>query len=75
MTKLLFVLIFFCGILISKLTASDDININFKDLKIMDFIKITSKITNQNILITQEIDGNVNFVSNKPINKDELLRY
>lgn len=74
MTKLLLVLIFFSGILISKSTASDDININFKDLKIMDFIKITSKITNKNILITQEIDGNVNFVSNKPVNKDELIK-
>ena len=74
MRKLLFVLIFFSGILIPKLTASDDININFKDLKIMDFIKITSKITNKNILITQEIDGNVNFVSNKPVNKNELIK-
>ena len=74
MRKLLFILIFFSGILISKSTASDDININFKDLKIMDFIKITSKIINKNILITQEIDGNVNFVSNKPVNKNELIR-
>lgn len=74
MIKLLLSLIFFSGILISKVNASDDININFKDLKIMDFIKITSKITNKNILITQEIEGNVNFVSNKPINKNELIK-
>ena len=74
MTKTQFWIIFFSGVLIFKLNANDDININFKDLKIMDFIKITSKITNQNILITQEIDGNVNFVSNKPVNKNELIK-
>ncbi len=74
MKNFLFVLIFFSGILIFKLSANDEININFKDLKIVEFIKITSKIINKNILITQEIDGNVNFVSNKPINKNDLLK-
>jgi general secretion pathway protein D len=73
MIKKLLCLIF-SWILINQLNATDDININFKDLKIMDFIKITSKITNKNILITQEIDGNVNFVSNKPVNKNELIK-
>lgn len=57
-----------------SLFANDDININFKDLKIMDFIKITSKIINKNILITDEIEGNVNFLSNKPLNKNELTK-
>ena len=60
--------------LLSLNLFADDININFKDLKIMDFIKITSKIVNKNILITDEIEGNVNFVSNKPVNKDELTK-
>ena len=71
MTKLLLVLILSSAIFIFKLNANDDININFKDLKIPEFIKITSKIINKNILITQEIEGNVNFVSTKPINKNE----
>ena len=66
--------LFFLIILTFKLFANDEININFKDLKIMDFIKITSKILNKNILITQEIEGNVNFVSNKPLNKNELIK-
>ena len=35
--------------------ANDEININFKDLKVMDLVKITSKIVNKNILITEEI--------------------
>ena len=39
----------FIAILATNLFASDNININFKDLKIMDFVKITSKIINKNI--------------------------
>ncbi|MDD2896190.1 MAG: secretin N-terminal domain-containing protein [Aliarcobacter sp.] len=66
--------LFFLVILTFNLFSNDEININFKDLKIMDFIKITSKILNRNILITQEIEGNVNFVSNKPLNKNELIK-
>ncbi|MDD2291662.1 MAG: secretin N-terminal domain-containing protein [Aliarcobacter sp.] len=62
------------AILSLNLFANDEININFKDLKIMDFIKITSKIVNKNILITDEIEGNVNFVSNKSVNKNELTK-
>ncbi len=65
---------FIIFILVFNLFANDEININFKDLKIMDFINITSKILNRNILITDEIEGNVNFVSNKPIKKNELTK-
>lgn len=60
--------------LVFNLYADDEININFKDLRIMDFIHISSKILNKNILITDEIEGNVNFVSNKPIKKIELTK-
>ncbi|WP_320033511.1 secretin N-terminal domain-containing protein [Halarcobacter sp.] len=54
--------------------ASEKININFKDLKIMDLVKITSKIIDKNILVTQDIKGNVDFISNKPVTKDELIK-
>ncbi len=54
--------------------SNGEININFKDLNIMDLIKISSKIINKNILIIEEIKGNVDFISNKPINKDELIK-
>ena len=61
------------GLFVLNLNAQEEpVNINFKDLKVMDLIKITSKIIDKNILITEEIKGNVDFVSNKPINKDEL---
>ncbi|WP_321314848.1 type II secretion system secretin GspD [Halarcobacter sp.] len=66
------------GILVLLLSvfslANEKININFKDLKIMDLVKITSKIINKNILVTQDIKGNVDFISNKPVSKDELIK-
>jgi len=49
------------------------VNINFKDLKITDLIKITSKIINKNILLTQRINGKVDFISNKPVTTDDIL--
>ena len=58
-------ILFVTAVLAVNLFANDEININFKDLKIMDFIKITSKIINKNILITDEIDGNVNLCIRK----------
>ena len=66
----------FVGFFILQLNAVEDekININFKDLKIMDLVKITSKIIDKNILITEDIKGNVDFVSNKPVNKDDLIK-
>jgi len=61
-------------ILFSILNAKEEmININFKDLKIMDMIKITSKIIDKNILLTQKINGKVDFISNKPVSKKEML--
>ena len=63
-------------LVVFQLNAANDekINLNFKDLKIMDLVKITSKIIDKNILITEEVKGNVDFVSNKPVNKDELVK-
>lgn len=56
------------------LQAEEKININFKDLKIMDLVKITSKIIDKNILVTQEIKGKVDFISTKPLDKKELVK-
>ena len=53
--------------------AEKTININFKDLKIVDLIKVTSKIINKNILMTQKINGKVDFISNKPVSQDDIL--
>ena len=61
-------------ILVFQGLAEEKININFKDLKIMDLVKITSKIIVKNILITEEIKGNVDFISNNAVEKDELIK-
>jgi general secretion pathway protein D len=67
-------------VLVSFLILSDvmakkeeTININFKNLQINDLIRITSKIIDKNILLTQKINGKVDFVSNKPVKKSEIL--
>ncbi|PLY08332.1 MAG: type II secretion system protein GspD [Arcobacter sp.] len=52
----------------------EKININFKDLQIMDLVKITSKIIDKNILVTQDIKGKVDYISNKPVSKNELVK-
>jgi general secretion pathway protein D len=49
-----------------------EIELNFKNLEINDFIKMVAKITHKNILITQNLRGKVNFVSVKPVSEDEV---
>ena len=67
--------IFLILVVVTTISLSEEkININFKNLKIMDFIKITSKITNKNILVTNNIKGNVDFISNKAVEKRELIK-
>ena len=55
-----------------KETNRDEVNINFKDLKIVDFIKMVAKITGKNILISQKVTGTVDYVSVKPIKKSQV---
>ena len=49
-----------------------EIELNFKNLDINDFIKMVAKITNKNILLTQNLKGKVNFISVKPVNEKEV---
>ena len=60
-------------IFISINLFANNININFKNLKIMELINITSKILNKNIFNTYIIKGKVNFLSNEPINKNNIF--
>jgi general secretion pathway protein D len=53
-------------------TNRDEVNINFKDLKIVDFIKMVAKITGKNILISQNVTGTVDYISVKPIKKSHV---
>ena len=52
--------------------SNDSIEINFKDLQIVDFVKMVSKVSDKNILLNYNIPGKVNFVSVKPIKKNQI---
>ncbi len=56
-----------------SLSAREQVNVNFSNLEINDFIKLISKITNKNILVNNKINGTVDLVSNSPIYDDELI--
>ena len=60
-------------ILVLSLSAREQVNVNFSNLEIEDFIKLISKITNKNILLNSKINGSVDFVSTAPIYDDELI--
>lgn len=57
----------------TQLLAREKISINFHNLDIIDFIKITAKSIDKNILIESAIEGKVNFISSKDIYKDEIF--
>lgn len=71
MKKTLLLLIYL--LLSNNLHAREIINANFNNLSLNNIIKITSKIIDKNILISTKITGKVDFISNKPIYKDEVL--
>ena len=60
-------------ILISTSYAAKKMQLNFSGLEINEFIKVVSKITHKNILITAPITGKIDFVSDHGITKDELF--
>ncbi len=61
--------------LFSKNEKSKDeiININFSNLSLNDFVKLVSKITKKNILITKELKGKIDFIGSRPIKKSSLF--
>ena len=60
-------------LLVVSLSAREQVNVNFSDLKIEDFVKLISKVTKKNILLNNKITGTVNFVSTTPVYDDELI--
>jgi len=58
---------------ISVQAEDEQVNVNFRNLSVKDFIEMVSKITKTNILIESELKGKVNFVSTTPIKKSALL--
>lgn len=65
--------IFFTTVLVLSLSARERVNVNFSNLEINDFIKLVSKVTNKNILISNRMTGTIDFVSTTPIYDDELI--
>ena len=66
------VLSLFLGSAVASNHNDPTININFKNLKIVDFVKMVAKITHKNILVDQQIKGNIDFISVKPIKKSQI---
>lgn len=61
-------------LLLAPLTLSAEaITVNFNNTPIRDVIQFVAKQTHKNILVTDKISGSVNFISEKPIDKKELL--
>ncbi len=60
-------------LLLPLLLNAEKITVNFNDTPISDVIRFVAKQTNKNILITDKITGKVNFISEEPIDKNELL--
>lgn len=56
-----------------NLYSNDEMNINFKDIKVDDLIRITSKITKKNILVTQIINEKVDYIPTQKITKENLF--
>ena len=56
------------------ITGGDDIvNIDFKNLKIIELIKMSSKILDKNILLTTKMSGDVDFIKTKEVRKSEIV--
>lgn len=51
----------------------EKVDVNFRNLNVRDFVEMVSKITHKNILIEGDLKGKINFVSQEPIKKSELI--
>lgn len=68
-----FLNIFFLFILTIQGFSNDYIDVNFTNLKLDEFVNIVSKVSNKNILVSEPLDINLNFVSNKKVKKMNFL--
>ncbi|MDR3347682.1 MAG: hypothetical protein LBN32_03615 [Helicobacteraceae bacterium] len=50
------------------------VEINFTDLPIEEFLKMVSRIMGKNLLLTQRVQGNVEFISSRSVYKEEILQ-
>ncbi len=71
MKKLLIFLITFLSSL--KLMSQEGTLLNINGASINSLIEISSKVLNKNIVLTEQIDGNIDFISQKAVSNSELL--
>jgi len=57
----------------TSLSAREEVNINFQQLAITDFVKLVAKITDKNILINYKINGTVDLITTTAVYDDELM--
>jgi general secretion pathway protein D len=51
-----------------------DIHINIQNTSIKDLVKLTSRIIKKNILFTENISGNIDFVQNVKLQKNDIMK-
>lgn len=68
-----FKLILLIIVLTTTLSAKKQVNINFTNLEIDEFVRLVSKMTNKNILVTHKITGGFDMVGSSPIYDTELM--
>lgn len=71
MHRIILIVLTFTLIVFSKEIKKE---VKFENLDINELIKISSKVLNKNILVKSHIKGKVNYISNKPITKQEFLK-
>ena len=54
-------------------SADDQITLNFKDAEITAVINTVADLTGKTFIIDPRVKGQVNIVSSRPLNKDEVL--
>lgn len=70
--KYISIFLIFMTLLVAAPEKREKIDLALKDLTIEEFLKVASKIYGKNILVTQKVSGNIDFISTAPIYKDEI---
>ncbi|TLS72934.1 general secretion pathway protein GspD [Aliarcobacter thereius] len=73
MLKNLVLLFIYVNIFIKSHLFAEEININFSKLKLNELIKISSQILNKDILMSENFDIEINYISSNSIKKSELF--
>ena len=61
------------GVIQQKSANDPIVEINFADLQLSEFVKMVAKIPGKNILLSVDVPGKVDFISQKSIRQSELF--